>query len=119
DSTDDRNLFTRDVGPDGAFKPERVWEILKQVKIGPGLSQEQRRRVKELISSYTDCFALSVSEVRAVPDSVHRLNIPENTKFSTKVRQKALTPPQREYLHKKIDELLAAGIIERCRPDEV
>lgn len=40
-------------------------------------------------------------------------------KFSTKVCQKALTPPQKEYLHKKIDELLAAGIIERCSPSKV
>lgn len=93
DVTDDKDLFTRNIGPNGAFKPKRVQEILKQVKIWPGLSQEQRQKVEMLIAEYADCFVLSVSEVRAVPDTVHCLNIPENAKFPLKVRQKTLTPP--------------------------
>ncbi|KIK58484.1 hypothetical protein GYMLUDRAFT_117593, partial [Collybiopsis luxurians FD-317 M1] len=94
-------------------------EILQQVKIGPGLSVEQHQRVEELLTSYADCFALSVSKVRPVLGAVHTLHIPDNTKFSTKVQQKSLTPPQREYLHTKIDELVAAGVIECCSPEQV
>jgi hypothetical protein len=50
---------------------------------------------------------------------VHRLNIPDNTKFSTKVHQRPLTPPQRQYLNKKIDEMLEAGVIEHVEPSRV
>ncbi|KAJ3729633.1 hypothetical protein C8R42DRAFT_569728, partial [Lentinula raphanica] len=112
-------VFTRNEGSDGAFRPARVKEILQQVKIGKKLTVDQRERVESLLASYADCFALSISEVRPVPGAIHKLNIPDDAKFSTKVRQKGLTPPQREYLHKKIDELEAAGVIERCSPDQV
>ncbi|KAJ3870448.1 hypothetical protein F5051DRAFT_447687, partial [Lentinula edodes] len=60
DQVDDVNLFTRNDGEQGAFRPERVREILRKVKIGPGLSGEQRTRVERLLSEYADCFALSV-----------------------------------------------------------
>lgn len=81
--------------------------------------QEQCKRVEDLVASFADCFALSVSEVRAVPGAVHCLKIPENATFSRKVRQKSLTPPQKAYLHTKIKELVAAGIIEQCKPEDV
>ncbi|KAJ3925333.1 MAG: hypothetical protein NXY57DRAFT_967998 [Lentinula lateritia] len=119
DQSNDVDLFTRNVGRKGAFRPERVREILHKVKIGPELSNDQRLRVERLLSEYADCFALSVGEVRPVKDAVHRLNIPEGATFPKKVRQKSLTPPQREYLHTKIDELLEAGVIERCNPEDV
>ncbi|KAJ3822824.1 hypothetical protein F5880DRAFT_1656188 [Lentinula raphanica] len=99
--TEAKGVFTRNEGPDGAFRPARVEEILKQVTIGSGLSREQLEKVKALLASYADCFALSIGEVRPVPGAVHKLNVPGDAKFSTKVRQKGLTPPQREYLHKK------------------
>ena len=40
-------------------------------------------------------------------------------KFSTKVNQKPLTPPQKKYLYESIDTMLNAKIIEQCLPDEV
>ena len=40
-------------------------------------------------------------------------------KFSTKVNQKPLTPPQKKYLYDSIDTMLNAGIIEQCSPDQV
>ncbi|GAW06831.1 retrotransposon-like family member (retr-1) partial [Lentinula edodes] len=119
DQSEDINLFTRNDGEKGAFRPEQVREILRKVKIGSNLSVDQRLRVEKLLSTYADCFALSVGEVRPVNDAVHCLNIPEGATFPKKVRQKALTPPQREYLHAKIDELLEAGVIERCNPEDV
>ncbi|KAJ4494134.1 hypothetical protein C8R41DRAFT_715992, partial [Lentinula lateritia] len=106
----------------GAFRPERVKEILRKVKIGAELSADQRARVEQLLSSYADCFALSVGEVRPVKNAVHRLNVPENATLPKKVRQNqnlGVSPPQREYLHAKIDKLLEAGVIERCNPEDV
>ena len=113
------NLYTRNMGNEGAFRKERVDAIMKLIKIGDDLTPDQRQRVQALLRSYADCFALSVSEVRPVEGAVHRLNIPENTTFSKKVHQRPLTPPQKEYLHSKIDEMLAAGIIESCHPEQV
>ncbi|KAJ3804357.1 hypothetical protein F5876DRAFT_83317 [Lentinula aff. lateritia] len=119
DQSGDVNLFTCNDGERGAFHLECVKEILRKVKIGPELSADQRRKVEQLLSEYADCFALSVGEVRPVKNAVHRLNIPEGATFPKKVRQKSLTPPQREYLHAKVDELLEAGVIEHCNPEDV
>src|ERR1700683_1187675 len=95
----DESLYTRHTHP---LKPERVQAVLNAVKFGPDLTKEQRKEAEELISEFADCFALSVSEVTQVPDAVHHLNIPENTKFSTKVHQRPLMPPQCQFLNKNI-----------------
>ena len=68
---------------------------------------------------FRSIFALSVSEVKQVDNAVHYLDIPPGTKFSTKVGQKPLTPPQRKYLYESIDTMLKADIIEQCLPDQV
>ena len=47
------------------------------------------------------------------------MDIPPGATFSTKVRQKSLTPPQRKYLYDSIDTMLKADIIEQCLPDQV
>ncbi|GAV99845.1 Retrovirus-related Pol polyprotein from transposon opus Includes: ame: Full=Protease [Lentinula edodes] len=119
DQSNNVNLFTRNDGEQGAFQPEHVREILRKVKIGPQLSMNQRAQVEQLLSEYADCFALSVGEVRLVKNAIHKLNIPEGATFPKKVRQKSLTPPQREYLHAKVDELLEAGVIKRCNLEDV
>ena len=75
--------------------------------------------MNNLSREFADCFALSVSEVTQVPGAVHHLNIPTNAKFSTKVQQRPLTPPQRQYLNKKIDEMLEAGVIKHIEPSQV
>ena len=110
------NVYTRLTDP---WKKERVEEILKQVRIGPDLTENERSRVREFIVEWADVFALSVSEVKQVDNAVHYLDIPPGTKFSTKVGQKQLTPPQRKYLHESIDTMLKADIIEQCLPDQV
>ena len=109
-------LFTRMTDP---FKPERVQEILRLVTIGDDLSAEERQEVQNLIRSFADIFALSVSEVRIVENAVHHLDIPTDTKFSLKVHQKPLTPPQRRYLYESIDTMLEAGVIEACKPEDI
>lgn len=112
----DRTLYTRRTDP---FKPQRVEAVLDAIRIGDDLTPEQRQQVRNLVTEYADCFALSVSEVIPVPGAIHRLNVPENATFSRKVRQKTLSPPQKAYLHKKIDEMLDAGVIAPCHPSEV
>ena len=116
DSQANEHLFTRKTEP---FKPERVAEILRLVTIGNDLSEEERLKVRDLISSFADIFALSVHEVQQVEGAVHKLNIPPDATFSKKVHQKPLTAPQRQYLNKSIDTMLEAGIIEPCTPEEV
>jgi hypothetical protein len=110
------SLFTQLTEP---WKKERVEEILKQVKIGLDLTEKERDRVHEFIAEWADIFALLVSEVKQVDNTVHHLDIPQGMKFSTKVGQKPLTPPQRKYLYESIDTMLKAGVIEKCLPDQV
>ena len=110
------DIFTRLTDP---WKAERVNEILKQVKIGPDLSEEERTKVLEFIAKWADIFALSVSEVKHVKNATHHLDIDPGTTFSTKVNQKPLTPPQRKYLYESVDAMLKADIIEQCTPEQV
>jgi transposase InsO family protein len=110
------NLYTRMTHPN---KPERVQELLRLVTIGDDLSIEEKRKVQQLITSFADIFALSVSEVKVVEGAVHRLDIPPDVTFPMKVHQKPLTPPQRRHLYTSIDTMLEAGVIEACNPEEV
>ncbi|TFY82666.1 hypothetical protein EWM64_g1338 [Hericium alpestre] len=110
------SVYTRLTDPHG---PERVRELLRRIKIGPDLTQAERTQVVALLTEFADCFALSVGEVKPADEAVHRLNIPEGATFSVKPRQRPLTPPQRQYLNGKVDEMLAAGIIEPVHPSRV
>jgi hypothetical protein len=112
----DKNLFTRMTEPN---KPERIQELLRLMTIGEDLSTEERQKVEELVCSFADIFALSVSKVKVVENAVHRLDIPSDASFSMKVHQKPLTPPQHRYLHTSIDAMLEAGVIEACKPEDV
>jgi hypothetical protein len=113
----DHSLFTRTTDP---FNPKRVQEVLKHVSIGPDLSPEQREKVVGMLSEFADCFALSVSEVIAIPGAEHHIHVPPNTTFPRKIpHQRQLTEVQKTYLSKSIDELLAADIIEPIRPEDV
>lgn len=75
------NLFTCMTEP---HKPERVQELLCLITIGDNISMEEQQKVRQLISSFTDIFALSVSEVKIVEDAVHHLDIPPEATFSIK-----------------------------------
>ena len=112
----DNNLFTRLTQP---FKPERVDEVLRLVTIGNDLSPDERQKVQDLVRSFADIFALSVSEVKVVDNTTHRLDIPTDTTFPMKVHQRPLTPPQRRYLYDSIDTMQEAGVIEACKPEDV
>ncbi|KAG2119147.1 uncharacterized protein F5147DRAFT_560527, partial [Suillus discolor] len=73
-------------------------------------------RAEKLTESFADIFARSLREVILVPGAKHSLNIPEGVTFQLQVHQRALTPLQLQFLHRKIDDMLTAGIIERALP---
>jgi hypothetical protein len=58
--------------------------------------------------------ALAILSLEVAAGAKHRLNIPEDAMFNLCVHQQALTPPQAQFLHGQIDEMLAAGIIEKA-----
>ena len=94
--TSNNNIFTRTMEP---FKPIRIKEIQHLVTIGDDLTDQEHAQVRALIAEFADTFALSVSEIKQVDGAIHWLNIEPDAKFSTKVHQKPLTPPQCWYLH--------------------
>lgn len=92
---------------------------MQLVKIGDDLSEQQHQKVREIIAKYADTFAISVKEVYPVNFKTFKLSFPPGTTFSTKVNQRPLTPPQREYLYNRLNELEDAGIIQRIAPEDV
>ncbi|KAG1873267.1 hypothetical protein C8R48DRAFT_593809, partial [Suillus tomentosus] len=109
-SEDSRGIYTRHTN---AFNPVRVKEILKLVTIGEDLTEEQREKVRSFIAQYADTFALTVKEVFPVDFKSFKLTFPAGATFSTKTNQRPLTPPQREYLYARLNEMESAGIIRR------
>ena len=110
------SIFTRDTEP---FKAERVARILQEVTIGSDITDTQREEVLKLISEYADCFALALKEVNAIPDAIHKLNIPEGATFRTKIPPRSYNPDQRAFMEAKVDEMLEAGIIRPIHPRDV
>lgn len=102
------SILSRRTNP---FLPARVDAVLAEVTIGLDLSVEEKHRVVALLREFADCFALSMSEVLPVEGAAHKLYLPEGATFRTKVNQRPLTPPQREFFNGVIDKMLAAEII--------
>ncbi|KAG2114289.1 uncharacterized protein F5147DRAFT_570684, partial [Suillus discolor] len=116
DNKDEAAVFTRTTNPGN---PKRVAYIVKAVQYGKELTEEECKRVEDLVKKYADIFACSLSEVLPIPGAQHRLNIPEDATFNLRIHQRALTPPQAKFLHGRIDEMLAAGIIEKAPAEQV
>ncbi|KAG1781305.1 hypothetical protein EV702DRAFT_962849, partial [Suillus placidus] len=76
------------------LKPARVAEILRLVKIGNDLLEQQRQKVRDTIAKYADTFTITVKEVYPVSFKTFKLSFPPGATFSTKVNQRPLTPPQ-------------------------
>jgi hypothetical protein len=106
----DPSILTRKTDP---FRPVRVDAIMAKLKIGADLSPTEHARLEEVLRSFANCFALSMSEVIAVDGAEHKLNIPNcaDAKFRTNPRQCPLSTPQRVYLNNVIDKMLKADII--------
>ena len=102
------SVLTRKTDP---HNPERIAAIRSEVTIGRDLTPEQAEIVWQTISEYADCFALSMSEVTPVEGAAHRLDIPRDTQFRTKVNQRPQSPPQKEFFNGVLDKMLEAGIV--------
>jgi hypothetical protein len=96
-----------------------VAKIVELVTIGDDLTEEEHTTVVVLIEEFTDCFALSVSEVKTVKGSEHKLDIKPGSKFATKITNRPFTPPQQKYLNKVLDELLDTGVIRSIAAEDV
>jgi len=59
----DKSIFTRSTYP---FTRNAYRKSLELVTIGDDLTELERKTVQALIAEFADCFALSVSEVKAV-----------------------------------------------------
>ena len=101
------------------FNPERIKSIQDAVEIGSDCTPEQRQRALDLVAEFADAFALTLSEVRPNRHVEHRIEIPPDVKLPRYTKSPPLTPPQREWLHKQVDNLLEAGIITRIAYDDV
>ncbi|KAG2150750.1 uncharacterized protein EDB93DRAFT_1072262, partial [Suillus bovinus] len=99
--------------------PKRVAYIVKAVQYGKELTEEEHKKVEDLVEKYADIFACSLSEVLPVPGAQHRLNIPESVTFSLHIRQQALMLPQTQFLHSRVDKMLAMGIIEKTLAEQL
>jgi hypothetical protein len=115
-TTVDDNVYTRHTEP---FKAEHVKRIISEITVGPDITLEQHSQVEALISEFADCFALTMTKVNTVPGAIHKLNIPSDAKFRTKLTQHSLNPAQKKYLHTKVDNMVAAGIIAPIHPRDV
>jgi hypothetical protein len=104
----DKSVFTQHHNP---FKLEHVDAVLTELKVGSNLNNEQHVSAVNLLCEFADCFALSMSKVKAVLGANHKLNILEGTKFKTKVNQQPLTGPQKEYFNSVLNKMLNMGII--------
>ena len=102
------SVLTRKTDP---HSPERIAAIKAEITIGSDLTPDETELVWQMISEYADCFALSMSEVTPVEGAAHRLDIPRDTQFRTKVNQRPQTPPQKEFFNGVLDKMLDAGII--------
>ncbi|KAJ6528814.1 hypothetical protein B0H19DRAFT_968713, partial [Mycena capillaripes] len=112
----DKSLFTRKTDPRDS---RRMAEVKRRITVGKDLSATKRKQVDTLLDEFVDVFGLSMSEVHAVPGAEHRLDVPAGTTFKTKVNQRPLSPPQRVFFKKVLDEMLDAGVIRPINPADV
>ncbi|KAF8145246.1 hypothetical protein K438DRAFT_1630409, partial [Mycena galopus ATCC 62051] len=113
---EDTSIFTRLTDP---HNPRWVAAVLEAVTIGPDLTEEQWKRVHAFIAEFADCYALSMKEVKPIPNAEHSMNIPADATFNTKIHQRPMTPAQKQWYNAVINEMLAAGIIECMDPKDV
>jgi len=109
-------IFTCHIDP---FRPAHVAKILELVEIGEDIMAAQCEEVKQLIVEFADCFTLSLSKVNLIPGAMHKLNVPEDATFHTKIPQCMFNPDQQVFMEAKVDEMLKGGMIQPMHPGEV
>jgi hypothetical protein len=110
------DTFTRQTN---LFNQRQVNALLKAIAIGDNLSEEQKAKVHSLIETHADCFALSVKEVIPAENATLNLNILEGMQLPVKTHQCTFILPQRQYLHRKIPEMVEVGIVKCTDPYKV
>jgi hypothetical protein len=115
-SHSNESIFTRHTDP---FKLEHVAKILAEIQIGSDVTPKQCHNILDLVGSFADCFALAINEVNTVPGAIHKLDILTDATFHTKIGQCTLNAPQKAFIHSKVSEMLATGIIEPIHPCDV
>ncbi|KIM78651.1 hypothetical protein PILCRDRAFT_51189, partial [Piloderma croceum F 1598] len=101
------------------FTTAHVEAVVAAIHIGDDLSPGRKIIIQNLIKEYADCFALSMSEVYHVPGAVHKINVPRDKIFNTKVHQCPLTPLQCTYYDGVLDQMLEVGVIVPIAADKV
>ncbi|KIJ15366.1 hypothetical protein PAXINDRAFT_77388, partial [Paxillus involutus ATCC 200175] len=114
--TGEDNIWTRHTD---AFNPKHVARNQEMIQIGDDLTAAELTKVRKLIDEFADTFAASVSKVNPVEFKSFELNIPPGMTFPTKVHQRPLTPPQRDFLYERLNKLTKAGILRHIVPEEV
>jgi len=109
-------IFTHHTKP---FLLERVTKVVELVQIGNNITVSQREAVELLIAEFANCFALSLSEVNLIPGTVHKLNVPEDVTFHTKIPQCSFNPDQWAFMEAKVDKMLKGRIIHSIHPGDV
>jgi len=109
-------LYTHHTEP---FQPACVAKILNLVQIGDDVTAGQHEEIRQLIAEFADCFALSLTEVNLIPGTVHKLNIPADTTFHTKLPQCSFNPDQQAFMEVKVEEMLKASIICSIHPGDL
>jgi len=97
-------------------RPER---ILRAITFGSDLSDGERTHLRELITEFHHVWAESLDDVAITDCGMHRLVVDPTIKLPTKPSMRTLTPPMMASLHKQVDRLLHAGIIEQIAPEDV
>ncbi|KZP10635.1 hypothetical protein FIBSPDRAFT_757891, partial [Athelia psychrophila] len=95
------------------FSQERVDEIVSKVRIGTDLTDEQLTRVRNLVRSYADVFALTLSEVAYVDWHSHHLNIDPSVKLPKRMSQRPITENQKPWFYGMLDAMEEAYVIQK------
>ena len=111
------DIFTR-LTEKGPFYQPRVNRIIDSIAVGT-LEPHELREVHDLITKFTDVFALSVKEVKPVAHIKYRLDVPRDASLSVKVNQRSLTLAQKEFYFPCIAEFVEAGILKPIHVSKV
>ena len=97
---------------DDAFMARSVEDELANVNISPELSVSERNGVKNLLLSYSDCFAASMRDLEVTPVLKFSIELLQGAVPKRCGRSRRLAPIERKFVREQLDELLAAGMIE-------
>ncbi|GAA5952192.1 hypothetical protein JCM10213_004059 [Rhodosporidiobolus nylandii] len=96
-------------------------EVRKLLMIGDKkmkLSDEQRARIEALVDESANCFALSLSDVKATPTV--KFHIPTPGAVPTRARNRPFNnPDQQRFVEEYVDKLLNAQFLVHVHPDDV